>query len=719
MEKNTRTKVLAVAVVMIMALSVIPIMGLDEGMDAAVPEGAPYSYTMVYDSSVMETGTNSLSVDGMTAIYHPSYDSTSVTDEDDGTDGYGSWTWDLETGLGPFNSFYAAFDIDNNNALVAILNPFDLSKSIQGKDLPDGRFNIMWVLPTVYWMIGETDDATPLPTLTLTNNPDAGGTAYAHTINGHVYKYVAYGVYEGYNDTITVDGESKTILTSQTGKTPTYSVSRPNFRNYASNVEMDASLSLSEENPAYCLIWNFYQWELYKYCALTMMEDFNAQSTVGNGKVYTSDNSVRYNTTGLTDLMGPYAGTIGDVTQSANDADSVKLFIENAWGSLADFVDGVVFNYTEVYSSQVPDSQTTVDIYIQTIDKPTDTTDATLDYVDKIELSSRYQPDNDSKGGSETKIKETKVGEGAKVGEDAEDPSLISSGYPLDIITNDARMWGFGDVAGGSATTGVSDYEWLPSGTGAKLFAIGGPSTSSSSDWPRFGLSAAYSNFGLSSAYADLGARSAFVFDAAVLPADLTISADPAEYGTLSSGEETDLSSFDIDYVPLGSTFTVNGNSLTVDGTTVTAVPEDPETDYAYVFDGWYDGTKKITSSTVVTGDMQITAKFLRSPIITVTFDGNGGTPSFDTKEVISGQPYGDLPSVDLEGKYFKGWYTAGGLKVTSDSIVASTTDTTLYAQYSMESYGTLLDLIDMLPLLFVIAIIFGLLAAAMYYRTG
>lgn len=692
---RTNKKILAMVMVMSMLMvSLIPMADMN-GSDADAVQFEPYSYTIVYDSSKMATGTDSLSVDGMTAIYHPSYDPASVTDEDDGTDGYGSWKWDLETGLGPFNSFYAAFDIDHGNVMVAKLNPFDLSKTIDGYDLDftNHRYNIMWVLPTVYWKIGEISVEVPgegdttttvtYPTLTLTNDATAGGVAYAHTINGHTYNYVAYGVYEAYNDTITVDGTSKTIVTSQTGKTPTYSVSRPNFRNYASNVEMDASLSLTEENPAYCLIWNFYQWELYKYCALTMMEDFNAQSTVGNGKVYTSDNNIRYNTTGLTDLMGPYAGTIGDVTQSENDADSVKLFIENAWGSLADFVDGVVFNYTELYSSQVPDSQTTVDIYIQTVDKPTDTTDATLDYVDMIELSSRYQPDNDSKGGSETKTKEeVKVGEGAKVGEDAEDPSLTGSAYPLDIITNDARMWGFGDVAGGSATTGMSDYEWLPNSTGAKLLHVGGASHSSSSSWPQCGLSAAYSRSGLSTADVFIGARSAFVFDVDTTSAtaSVTFANNPTGYGTVVDENDDAVTSVD---VPKGSYVTVDSDEITIGYRTFTATPATATAQYTY--DVVEVGVWSIEDGAQINTDTTVTANFYRtlnSYTITWVYYEDGVQTS-DTTTVDYGKKPSHAKPPARDYYTFAGW---------SPSIVTVTGNATYTATYTPIDYKVTWD---------------------------
>ena len=63
----------------------------------------------------------------------------------------GSWTWD-EDGYGPFNSFYAAFDPSDSNRMICHLDPEDLTRSIDGNSISGMRYNIMWCLPTVYWL---------------------------------------------------------------------------------------------------------------------------------------------------------------------------------------------------------------------------------------------------------------------------------------------------------------------------------------------------------------------------------------------------------------------------------------------------------------------------------------------------------------------------------------------------------------------------------------
>ena len=78
----------------------------------------------------------------------------------------------------------------------------------------------------------------------------------------------------------------------------------------------------------------------------------------------------------------------------------------------------------------------------------------------------------------------------------------------------------------------------------------------------------------------------------------------------------------------------------------------------------------------------------------TVTFDANGGTVSLKSKQVSSDSPYGDLPVPLRSGYVFDGWYTAktGGTKVTAQTIVEATSNHTLYALWTPETYVVTLD---------------------------
>ena len=67
----------------------------------------------------------------------------------------------------------------------------------------------------------------------------------------------------------------------------------------------------------------------------------------------------------------------------------------------------------------------------------------------------------------------------------------------------------------------------------------------------------------------------------------------------------------------------------------------------------------------------------------TVTFDGNGGTPSVGSM-TTTGQKLASLPSASRIGSYrFDGWYTAasGGTKITTSTVFSA--DTTVYAHWT------------------------------------
>ena len=67
----------------------------------------------------------------------------------------------------------------------------------------------------------------------------------------------------------------------------------------------------------------------------------------------------------------------------------------------------------------------------------------------------------------------------------------------------------------------------------------------------------------------------------------------------------------------------------------------------------------------------------------TITFDGNGGTPSTSSM-TTTGQKLTSLPTATRSGSYsFDGWYTAasGGTKITTDSVFSK--NTTVYAHWT------------------------------------
>lgn len=71
-------------------------------------------------------------------------------------------------------------------------------------------------------------------------------------------------------------------------------------------------------------------------------------------------------------------------------------------------------------------------------------------------------------------------------------------------------------------------------------------------------------------------------------------------------------------------------------------------------------------------------------PNPTLTFDANGGTAEFDTKQAERGAAYGALPEAWMDGYVFDGWYTdaVGGDRVSSSTVYTAAGHTTLYAHW-------------------------------------
>lgn len=233
----------------------------------------------------------------------------------------GSWGFD-EKGYGPFNCFYAAFDLSGN--MICHLNPYDLSKNVDTSDSTDysnGNYNIMWVLPKLYATasgntltlssIGEEEDIYPAFRLYTRD----GLTQDAPITETTYYNYLAIGVYEA---TSTNDA-----LSSVSGKSPKsglITTQLTSIGNTRSSLAADGDVEVAQ-------IWNYYQWQAYRLCSIAVMGSLDSRSVVGNGNV---DSSYATNTGTMND-KGAYYGT-------NSECDGVKLFIENSWGSLKEYV---------------------------------------------------------------------------------------------------------------------------------------------------------------------------------------------------------------------------------------------------------------------------------------------------------------------------------------------------------------------------------------------
>jgi len=362
----------------------------------------------------------------------------------------GDWTWDDSTGYGPFGSFYCTFDASGN--MHQLLKPSNLAQYIASWE--DGAWNYsktgsssittentMWVIPTVYWK-------TVNGKLIITNDPDNGGTAYAHTVGNETYEYMALGVYEAY-----VDASDDSKLKSLSGKTPTDSLKRDDLR---------ADAKKNTVNDGYASIWTFYQWELYKYCGYAVTGDFNVQNVIGAGNVGGGVSWSDHEATkaGLLDGQGAYASKVGNNSKNsgAENKSSAKLFLENTWGSQWEVVDGTYYADNSLYVTQ---SKT---------------------------------PINQTNGSRNTSCPSEKLS--------VSTAGNSKSGY---MYVDDARYWGYPTNVSSSSTVAVDSTQYVYNGnTGFKV--------GQAYDSPTGNIGSIYGGNGVTESYPCDGSRLFFVF---------------------------------------------------------------------------------------------------------------------------------------------------------------------------------------------------------------
>lgn len=125
-------------------------------------------------------------------------DGTLTSEMPTGTTLNSYWDFDTTTGVGPFGSYYAAINLGSGTnaddvtearlstdkgAIGYILDPTDLTKTLGGTSYTSGLYNIMLVIPTVYWYVDNTDATAPKLYVGSSADMFDGITmkAYAHT----------------------------------------------------------------------------------------------------------------------------------------------------------------------------------------------------------------------------------------------------------------------------------------------------------------------------------------------------------------------------------------------------------------------------------------------------------------------------------------------------------------------------------------------------------
>jgi len=119
-----------------------------------------------------------------------------------------------------------------------------------------------------------------------------------------------------------------------------------------------------------------------------------------------------------------------------------------------------------------------------------------------------------------------------------------------------------------------------------------------------------------------------------------------------------------------------------------------------YSFGGWFTqvsgGGTQITNQTVcsITADQPLYAKWT-ARTFTLTFDGQGSTPSQTTKVVTYDAPYGTMAAVSKTGYSFVGWFTlpsGGGVQITNATIVATEANHAVFAAWNPNTYTVVFD---------------------------
>ena len=643
--KNKTRRMMAAYFAVFVSLLVLFAPIVEDEADGATDEY--WSYTLNFNSSQMSVSNgNPLSygsgMEGMSPVDNTSSALGTVTS---------TGSWDYGSGNAFVDStFYGVFD--NNGELYKVLNPDDLTKYQDGTDASTDikTMNVLWCVPTIYWKSTAT-------TLTITNDPNAGGVAYAHTIDGHVYDYLGYGVYEG---------------TTQNGKLMSISDSSPTASTTRSAFRTQAAATFGDEFGE-SMLWNFYQWELYKYIVYYSIGDFNSQAEIGNG-VTSASNKVN---TGSTNTMGPFAGATG------NSSSSVKAYIENAWGSLREWVDDYV-----QYNGKYWAGQNSV---------PNDTTSGKTAFADVI----------------------------------------AQDGYVSKINTS-ASCWGWGSEMKGSATSGTCDYQYYGGSSAVSqtyyALVVGGYWGNGSA------AGVGYANSGNPVSYSNgtIGARLAYVFDADAASAlGNEVTYDHSELtnaGGNASGLATSVTvpkeeSYQLPNLGTVGEFThigwkVNGVTQPVNYTitpteamTVTSVWRHNSTitfdhsaleDYhqsasglatssgaqpdgtpytlpsmgvigGYTHSGWYiDGVFYAVGAQYTPSGNVTAYSVWQQPMITMTFIVEGET--YATLKVPGGSSGIVFTPVMVDGA-FEGWFYDPGFDTKYDATQALDSNTTLYAK--------------------------------------
>ena len=101
----------------------------------------------------------------------------------------------------------------------------------------------------------------------------------------------------------------------------------------------------------------------------------------------------------------------------------------------------------------------------------------------------------------------------------------------------------------------------------------------------------------------------------------------------------------------------------------------------------WGGFNYSITNMSELISNLIYVVRNDESTTVTVTFNANGGRTPVSSKSVTVGNTYGSLPTPTKSGYRFTGWFNAEGNRIYSSSVVTKSSNHTLYAHWSKNSY--------------------------------